>query len=195
MPGAALPKMPEAQPEKAPAQAPKKGPEKSVSPAQAKKGPMAPIKTEKKEPQVIKEDSSYKEDLLRTMQAKERLKERAKLKEVISIGKNVVKEESKKPAQSAGQQGSERGDPSLSLYAYDLREWVHKHYFFPDTKTQGIEAIINVLILADGTIVIKNVEKKSGNPLFDQAAIRAIQQSSPYKAPPREFEFALRFTP
>lgn len=193
MPGAGFPKMPEAPTEKKQAS---KTTEQSAPPAENKKSAIPAVKPEKKDDIRDREtDYNAKEELLRTMQAKEKLKERAKLKEVISIGKDAIKAEATRPAQNASQPGSGRGDPALSFYAYDLREWVHKHYFFPDTRTQGIEAIISVIILADGTIVFKKYEKKSGNPLFDDACRRAIQQSSPYKPPPREFELDLRFYP
>lgn len=71
-------------------------------------------------------------------------------------------------------------------------EWV-----FPagTDDAAGLEAVISIKILKDGTIKIKDIEKSSGNPMFDGSALKAINRASPLKPPPFEMEIGVRFTP
>ena len=43
-------------------------------------------------------------------------------------------------------------------------------------------AIINIRIARNGNVTILGFEKKSGNPLYDRAAIKAITDASPLPA-------------
>ena len=65
----------------------------------------------------------------------------------------------------------------------------------PTYWEEGLEAIISVKILKDGTVIVQRVEKSSGNTLFDRSAIRALAKASPLPPPPYEMEIGVRFYP
>jgi TonB family protein len=63
-----------------------------------------------------------------------------------------------------------------------------------------LETIIVIIIDRDGRVQKWWVEKKSGNAIYDQSAIRAIKKAEPLPPIPKElkqnsFEFEIRFTP
>jgi colicin import membrane protein len=63
-----------------------------------------------------------------------------------------------------------------------------------------LETIIVIIIDKDGRVQKSWFEKKSGNALYDQSAMRAIKKAEPLPPIPKElkqnsFEFGIRFTP
>jgi len=163
---------------------------------------VPPVEAEKKkEPEARdwKKDYMSKQERLLALSAIKNVEKRVRLRETLNIEKNSSKGDGKtapfKAEFPSNLRGATEGDPALMRYVAGFSDWVHDHYIFPDMKTMGIEAIISVIFLKDGRVVIKNFEKKSGNPLFDQAVVRAIEKSSPYKPPPYEFELGIRFSP
>jgi TonB family protein len=67
-------------------------------------------------------------------------------------------------------------------------------------ETVDQEAIIVLIIERDGKIQKLWFEKKSGNPIYDQTALRAIRKAEPFPPLPKEFdgntlEIGIRFFP
>ncbi len=89
------------------------------------------------------------------------------------------------------------GNTILGAYANQVGQLIHKYYYFPDARVQGIEATVTIDILKDGTLVAKGFEKRSGNGLFDESVIRAIQRTAKVPPPPGgiELELGIVFTP
>lgn len=63
---------------------------------------------------------------------------------------------------------------------------------------ENIDAIIQVRILRNGTVVDMSFEKKSGNRYFDESAIKAIKKASPFSPLPEwikdnSIELGIRF--
>ena len=52
-----------------------------------------------------------------------------------------------------------------------------------------------IKILKDGTTIVQNIEKSSGNSLFDRSALKALAKASPLPPPPYEMEIGVRFYP
>jgi TonB family protein len=65
----------------------------------------------------------------------------------------------------------------------------------PDVCKKNLEAIMSIKILKDGTVIVQEPEKPSGNALFDKAARRALAKASPLSPPPYEMEIGVRFYP
>ncbi len=68
------------------------------------------------------------------------------------------------------------------------------------TKKDELETIVVIVIDKQGKIQKTWIEKKSGNNIYDQTAMRAIKKAEPFPPLPKElgenpFELALRFTP
>jgi TonB family protein len=53
--------------------------------------------------------------------------------------------------------------------------------------------IISIKIDKEGYIVAQEIEKSSGNKLFDRSATKALSRSSPLPPPPVAMEIGVRF--
>jgi TonB family protein len=79
---------------------------------------------------------------------------------------------------TSGVTGLEGGDFPYSIYLTAMIRKIGSNWFRPQVGA-GVEVIIYFRILRNGTIVESRVEKPSGNPTFDRAALSAIRSSSP----------------
>ena len=91
-------------------------------------------------------------------------------------------------------EGAAGGDrKGMDLY-YDLisRE-IWQHWSYPDVRTSGLEVVISIRIDKTGRVISQEIEKFSGDILFDRSAIKAISKASPFPPPPEEVEIGVRF--
>ncbi len=65
----------------------------------------------------------------------------------------------------------------------------------PEFDSSGLEVEISIRIDSKGNVVFKTIEKKSGNDIFDQSALRAISKASPLPPPLTEMEIGMGFYP
>jgi TonB family protein len=70
----------------------------------------------------------------------------------------------------------------------------------PILPKENIETIVDIKIARDGSIAQVNFEKRSGNVLFDDAALRAVMKAAPFPPLPaaiaeNSIEFGIRFHP
>ena len=80
---------------------------------------------------------------------------------------------------------------------------VKKEWTLPGDISKGnadLETIIVIIIERDGKIQKSWFEKRSGNALYDQSAMRAIKKADPFLPLPKElsdstFEIGIRFHP
>jgi TonB family protein len=99
--------------------------------------------------------------------------------------------------------GSSEVESKLNDYYNLIWSKIKKEWTLPGDLTKGranLETIIIVVIERNGKVQKSWFEKKSGNPLYDQTAMRAIKKAEPLPAIPKEFsdetlEFGLRFYP
>lgn len=63
-----------------------------------------------------------------------------------------------------------------------------KHNWNPPKDTNYKEVVVRFVILKDGTLFGTKIIKSSGTLLVDNAAIEAIQKTSPYQPLPEQFE-------
>lgn len=82
-------------------------------------------------------------------------------------------------------------DPYYSL----ITQRIWKQWVYPDTNVTGLEVIVSVKIDKMGKVISQEVEKSSGNQLFDRSAIKAISKASPLPPPAEEMEIGVRFYP
>jgi colicin import membrane protein len=104
----------------------------------------------------------------------------------------------KRPAGGpAGMGGT--GDPLDPLIAawikrvkiHVSRAWVLE----PSLKRQIIEAEIVVSLDASGRVLGVEVQRRSGNPYYDESVVRALEKASPLPPPPEDGDWAFVFTP
>jgi colicin import membrane protein len=100
-------------------------------------------------------------------------------------------------------QGSSAGSSKVNDYCDMIWAKIKKEWTLPENLQKGktdLETIIVVVIERDGKIQKSWFEKKSGNALYDQMAMRAIKKAEPLPPIPKEFsddnfEIGFRFHP
>lgn len=66
----------------------------------------------------------------------------------------------------------------------------------PGLRAQGLVASVRVELDAEGNVVGEpSVERRSGNPWFDDSLLRAIEKASPFPPPPSAGEWTFVFDP
>jgi TonB family protein len=100
-------------------------------------------------------------------------------------------------------QGSSAWNSKLDDYYNMIWEKIKKEWTLPEDLPKGktdLETVIIVIIERNGKIQKSWFEKKSGNALYDQMAMRAIKKAEPLPPIPKEFsedtfEIGIRFHP
>jgi colicin import membrane protein len=132
-------------------------------------------------------------------------KEIERIRSISALSKLKSKKEEKKAQDieairhnvqvSTVRSGASTGAQSLahdSYYALITRK-IWGEWIYPDFGSSGLEVIISLKIEKDGRIVSHEIEKPSGNALFDRSAMNAVSKASPLPPPPVEMEIGLRF--
>ncbi|MBW2039152.1 MAG: TonB family protein [Deltaproteobacteria bacterium] len=99
----------------------------------------------------------------------------------------AIKEIERKVAQRKAEETSETvANSQMELYFGMVRERVKRFWVIPDTllDKEGLEAVIVIEIDKDGLLMGSKFERSSGNPYFDQSAMRAINKAVPFPTPP-----------
>jgi TonB family protein len=166
-----------------PKEEPKKEPEKEK-----------PIKEEpkKEEPKEKKEDST-------TAQTREELIRKAQREQLLKSLQNAPV--GPKDREATSQEGTDKtlpglpsadpSDPILAQYISQARDKIIPNWAPLPTLVEAhpeYEVIIEVQVLADGTLRNPKVVKKSGDASFDAAAIRAIYKTVSLPPPPEKWK-------
>ncbi|MGZ3722737.1 MAG: TonB C-terminal domain-containing protein [Bdellovibrionales bacterium] len=173
-----LPEKVEVAPKPAPAPATKEMP---------KKAEPVPVKTKIKEVSVKKKEvdfSKVQKESLRKLKQQEMLEK---------IQKEVGKENSAKPkatvvagnklANGNALEGIDRID--YDKYYDELKDKLHSSWSVPQWLADAdFKAKVLVLIDERGYVVKKTMKVSSGNDIFDAKAMEAVDNSSPFPAPP-----------
>jgi TonB family protein len=88
------------------------------------------------------------------------------------------------------------------LYYAEVWDAIRRQWALPKTlvNAKDLEAILVIVVRRDGRILDIQFEKRSGNSLFDDSVVRAVQKANPLPrfpeiySPPRE-EIGVRFRP
>ncbi len=109
------------------------------------------------------------------------------------------------PSGPAKETSAEDEDIGLARRLYYTEVWsaIKSQWVLPRSligAQKGLEAIVVIVVRRDGKIENIRFEKKSGNPVFDESVLRAIQKANPLPkfpdiySPPRD-EIGIRFRP
>jgi TonB family protein len=126
---------------------------------------------------------SIADQRIAALEAKKRVERIASARRQVSISKTT-----RPPA--GGTSGG--GTYESLIMGRITRNWATADFL---NKNKGLLAIVTIRIARNGSVTIVGWEKKSGNPLFDREALRAINDSSPLPPPPGEMEIGVRFNP
>ena len=85
---------------------------------------------------------------------------------------------------------------SAEDYSSKIMNGIHQYWSLPPgAGKKGLETIVAIRILKDGTVIVQRIEKKSGNTLFDRSALQALAKANPLPPPPYEMEIGVKFYP
>lgn len=105
----------------------------------------------------------------------------------------VIRKKTHDSAQlSGGAPGAQTSMDADSYYALVTRK-IWGEWIYPDLDASGLEVIISIKIGKDGRVISQEIEKSSGNTLFDRSAAKAVSKASPLPPPVAEMEIGVRF--
>ena len=144
-----------------------------------------------------KELKSIEESIAALKQKRQKEKQLEKIlavrRAIVSIQGKGSTNSAKVPGQGAVSGSAMRAGEAS--YIDKITGQIHEPWSWPGYADKDLETIISVKIHKDGTITVINIEKKSGNRLFDKLALRTIEKASPVAPPPYEMEIGIRFYP
>ncbi len=85
----------------------------------------------------------------------------------------------------SGNRGS-AGSLAINMYKMEVETWIKSNWTYPDV--QEIEAVILVKIRKDGTVLETRFIKPSGNKLFDESVLKAIEKAKPLPPLPEGYK-------
>lgn len=157
------------------------------APKEEKSMPATEKKAEKKPEMVTPQEKSAANERIAALEAKRKIENMQRLRKSIDI--------SAKGTPSSTGQTSVLGTAGGPDYGSMIGSIIHEKFRIPESMDKDLLAIINIRIARNGNVTILGFEKKSGNPLYDRAAIKAITDASPLPPPPSEMERAIRLRP
>ena len=98
------------------------------------------------------------------------------------LKKRVASESASAPQQGMqGRQQSSASDAKLNDYYRTIWSKIKSQWAIPSSilPKQNIEAVIHVRIMRNGGLTAISIEKRSGNTIFDNSALRAVEKSNP----------------
>ncbi|RJQ54830.1 MAG: cell envelope integrity protein TolA [Nitrospiraceae bacterium] len=115
-------------------------------------------------------------------------KEEERYRDIEIIRQNIHGSAVKNTTRGAGSQS-----PAPDSYYALVTRRIWSEWVYPDFGSSGLEVIISMKIEKDGKIISCEIEKPSGNPLFDRSAVKAVAKADPLPPPPYEMEIGVRF--
>lgn len=150
----------------------------------------APIK---EDPKLQIEKNKADEDLTkvsleRLIKEMKRQKEKDKASEKPTLLSKSLQER-KKELQTNILHGTLTMGDGESGYRSVIKALIQKHYILPEVyelKHSDIKATVQLLVNQEGGIEKLTLVNSSQNPLFDQLALKTVENSAPFPPPPRE---------
>lgn len=127
---------------------------------------------------------------MRAISALSKLKKKKEAENAHEI--EVIRQKIQGGVAKAGIPGTMQSMGSDPYYASITRK-IWSEWIYPESNSSGLEVIIAVKIDRDGKVVSREIEKSSGDTLFDRSALKAISKASPLPPPPVEIEIGIRF--
>jgi colicin import membrane protein len=151
------------------------------------------------------------EEVERVSKEIERLRAISKLAKKLEQGKKekkkqqlreiriAAKEALEKPVEVTGAQTESAGENTGNEddnYGNIIQQAIQQQWAYSGFKTSGLSATVAIKIGRDGKITVQDIEKSSGDTLFDRSVIKAVLNASPLPPPPGgEIEIGLVFAP
>jgi TonB family protein len=137
------------------------------------------------------DDKVTKQDINRVNEQIAALEAKRKLEKVVRLRRSIDISAAKGSRIKSSGGSTTKGTDYISLVGSKIQEKFH----IPESMDKDLLSIIRIRIAINGGVAILGFEKKSGNPLFDRAVIKAINDASPLPPPPSEMEMGVRLHP
>jgi colicin import membrane protein len=130
-----------------------------------------------------KEEEEYRETQLKRIASEKRLER--------------IRQKAATKDDQLGTISSQERNIIIDQYALRIQDTIIEAWIFPESEFKGLEATISITVLVNGTIRINRFENSSGNKLFDNSAIKAINRVGQVESPPfgKKIEIGVNFIP
>jgi colicin import membrane protein len=162
-------------------------------------------KVKKSEKKMEKLTEKKKESLKHLQQALEEIRKKIALDEIQKKVAHREPVEGKSPVVPPDKSSPQLEDALKNIYYGVVESKIKKEWTIPENLLKekelfDLETIIVIIIDKDGRVQKSWFEKKSGNALYDQSAVRAIKKAEPLPPVPKELsddtvEIGIRFRP
>lgn len=175
-------------------------PEEKTEPKPTPPPPVAQEKVEpKKEPLPKKTTDKEAINLDKTKNKQKEALAKLKQMEALAEIEQQIEDEKKKKAKeavksykgnvlSAGTALTGVNKLQADNYLGDLYNHVKSNWFLPEyLRKRNLQTTVQIRIDDSGAVLSKNIAKSSGNPVFDDLVLAAIEKSTPLPRPPEKF--------
>jgi len=139
----------------------------------------------------------------REREAEEVAREVAGLREEIlrgGISVDAMSSTSATPVPRSSSLNIKQLDIAFIEYYNSVGRMIRSEWVFPVGAAPGLQAIVSIKIAPDGEVLALRVERASGNTLFDQSAIKAVEKVGDFPPLPKDIkeeflEIGVRFCP
>jgi len=144
---------------------------------------------EKKPEMVTPQEKSAANERIAALEAKRKIENMQRLRKSIDISKS-------RPGTASGQGSTAR--VSSGDYESVLFSRVRKYWVLPERMDKDLVTVVRVRVSGNGGVTIETFDQKSGNSIYDKAALKAINDAAndpaPMPLPPPGYsEIYLRF--
>ncbi len=150
------------------------------------------VKTKKKRPRKIESPEKLLNSALAKIEKNVQHEEKhdAILNKAIERIKTKVAEEPGAKA-TPGTGGAVTGI-TIQIYRMEVETKIKNNWAYPvalsDPKSiENLEAVVILTVRRDGSIIKSEIKKRSGNPIFDESVLKAIERSEPLPPFPEGF--------
>ena len=155
----------------------------------------------------LAEEKNRKEEQARKLAEEKKRKEEAERKRKEEEARRLaeaerVKREQEVQAQLETQRNAQQAEATFtSLYLAAIQQKVSRNWLRPPTSKVGLTATVLVSVTLEGEVINAEIERGSGDPVFDRSVINAVLKASPLPFPqdPRFYEtlrtFRFKFKP
>ena len=145
------------------------------------------VHTTEQPEKVTQKDKRAVNDRIAELEVKKKIENMANQRKRVDI--------STKRTPGAKVQTTGSGAKGGSDYISMIGARIQKKFHTPETMDPDLLAVVDIRISRSGGVSVLGFEKKSGNPLYDRAALKAINDASPFPPPPSEMEIVIRLHP
>ena len=98
------------------------------------------------------------------------------------------KKESSSGEETSGR-GTSIGGLAINMYKADVETLIKSYWSYPDIGNQKkLEAVVLVKVKKDGTVLETSFIKRSGNNIFNESVLKAIEKAKPLPPLPEGYE-------